>query len=124
VTGQFLQPASIAPSKGASVSSESISQMAKLLIPSSSIHLLDCIGQGGMHVRLVNYIMIISCTVLICVGKFGVVYRANLSRWKKHEQEVVAVKTLKGTDGLACMYTVSSSSNYTHIQHCRSIWCK
>ena len=30
------------------------------------------------------------------IGEFGIVYRATLSGWRGKEQELVAVKTLKG----------------------------
>ena len=33
-------------------------------------------------------------------GEFGIVYRGVLSGWRGKEQELVAVKTLKGTYGL------------------------
>ena len=35
------------------------------------------------------------------LGEFGIVYRGTLSGWRGKEQELTAVKTLKGTYGLA-----------------------
>ena len=40
-------------------------------------------------------------TVLIYLGEFGIVYRGTLSGWRGKGQELIAVKTLKGTDELA-----------------------
>ena len=54
--------------------------------------------------RLVYNTVIISCTILTHSGKFGVVYRATLSRWKEYEQEIIAVKTLKGSGRLWILY--------------------
>lgn len=31
------------------------------------------------------------------LGEFGIVYRATLSGWRRNEEELIAVKTLKGT---------------------------
>jgi len=53
--------------------------------------------------------VIISCTIVTHSGKFGVVYRATLSRWKEYEQEVIAVKTLKGKKQWVGIH------NYTHL---------
>lgn len=35
--------------------------------------------------------------LLMGLGEFGVVYRATLSGWRGKEQDLIAVKTLKGT---------------------------
>jgi len=35
------------------------------------------------------------------LGEFGIVYRGTLSGWRGKGQELIAVKTLKGTDELA-----------------------
>ena len=70
----------------------------KLLIPSTSIKLLDCIGQGKAINCNTAVEIISSVTFVSIVGEFGVVYRAHLNSYEgRCEPGLVAVKTLKGT---------------------------
>ena len=56
----------------------------------------------GVAIALDVSVSISSVCVCMCVcvcvpaGEFGVVYRGNLTGWKNTDQELVAVKTLKG----------------------------
>ena len=59
-----------------------------------------------MHVKDNAILKSATCTyicqiyTLMYPGEFGIVYRGVLSGWRGKEQELVAVKTLKGTYGL------------------------
>lgn len=88
-----------------------------MLIPSTSISLLDTIGQGMClvitkdldndlllshdchdHMKSSNALTVPPSS-LLHAGEFGVVYRAYLTRWEDVvSPKMVAVKTLKGIE--------------------------
>ena len=62
---------------------------------------------------------------MTCLGEFGVVYRGNLTGWRaKREQNLVAVKTLKGMQSSRCLgmvkmlvalYYTPTMETYSHV---------
>ena len=42
------------------------------------------------------YIYTSSRVLIMCAGEFGIVYRGTLSGWRNTNQDLIAVKTLKG----------------------------
>lgn len=83
------------------VSSSYIRQMSeeKLLIPGRNLVLMDTIGQGMKKIYGHTHTPIQhpAKNLPYIIGEFGVVYRGKLSGWRAQmEQNLVAVKTLKG----------------------------
>ena len=67
---------------------------AKRVIFNSNIRLLDSIGEGNMY-NLSNNYCLITFSVNLCLGEFGIVYKAHLILDINGMPEMVAVKTMK-----------------------------
>ena len=77
-----------------------MAELSNYIITKTSISIQETVGQG-----LTNHICVIA--FILCIGEFGIVYRAVMTVGKGPPQPVAA-KTLKGTSTMFCAIFCSS----------------